>query len=135
MFGLRVRVSSFFFFFLNSTYCNVHGTLTVQISMWTVILKVNSNKKNDFFIIFSFQQNKQYPSEHIINQIYVLISPLYYYYYCGGTNLYFRRYYPFWEWAKEANATRMDLLNLTSRRDASHPQLINAFLWRDEPLP
>ena len=44
---------------------------------------------------------------------------------CGGTNLFLRRYCPLWEWAEEADATHTDLLNPTSGRDASHPQLIS----------
>ena len=44
---------------------------------------------------------------------------------CGGTNLSLRRYCPLWEWAEEADATHTDLLNPTSGRDASHPQLIS----------
>ena len=43
----------------------------------------------------------------------------------GETNLSLRRYCPVWEWAKEANVTRTDLLNPTSGRDASPSQLIS----------
>ena len=43
----------------------------------------------------------------------------------GGTNLFPIRYCSLWEWAEEADATRTNLLNPTSRRDASHPQLIS----------
>ena len=42
----------FFFFFFNKSYCTGHGTWTVQIGMWTVILKVNSNRKM-IFLLFS----------------------------------------------------------------------------------
>ena len=63
----------FFLFFFSfsqlSASCTVHGTWTVQIGMWTVILKVNRWLENDFllFSVFSFQQNKWYPNTHSIS--------------------------------------------------------------------
>ena len=41
----------------------------------------------------------------------------------GGTNLSPIRYYSLWEWVEEADATRTNLLNPTSGRDASHRSL------------
>ena len=43
----------------------------------------------------------------------------------GGTNLSLIRSCSLWEWVEEADATSMNFLNPTSRRDASHPQLIS----------
>ena len=43
----------------------------------------------------------------------------------GETNLSPIRYCSLWKWTEEADATRMNLLNPTSGRDASYPQLIS----------
>ena len=54
--------SFFFFLILTNAYGTINGTLTVQIRQMNSTYPMNSN----FFIVFSFQQNKLYPNGLII---------------------------------------------------------------------